>query len=95
MAFGARAAIGYERLDGFAETEEIIPPSYERPHIKVCPDIFNNVGRLCTNRYYSYGRVWIIRHTLIDQNYRRYCIIEHIHTGQRRLERIESLGNMW
>jgi hypothetical protein len=67
-----------------------------RIQIRVVTDIHNNVGRLCTNSSVRNGRVWKVRTPMIDvHDFGRYYLVEDINTGERRIESVNSLGNMW
>lgn len=87
MAYGAYAAIGYERM--------AVPARPEKLRIRISTDIHNNVGRMCTNSSVRNGRLWIIRVPMRDQHYNRFYLVQHIGTGELRIESVNSLGNLY
>lgn len=70
----------------------------KKPMLRIVPDMFNNVNRLCTTRRTDIARVWRITaamRNVRNGGYDRWYSVEHIVTGERDIVPVECMSNMY
>lgn len=93
-----RAALGYDRqytneMMGHTMNITTIKP---KPHgIRFCPDLFNNVRRLCTVSGTDAGRVWKVKAAMKDSSGKRYYLVMNIETREFLTVGSYRMGNLY